>query len=354
MKRPTLELWERQERLARDSLRRRQKRMGVRRGPRESWYVQPGELLRAPQHIDITRGSGKELAKFLRALATTVLDLRTPVRLDFSRTESFYPAGAILLFAEVDRIVTLSDLPKPITIIEPVQRRPREVLKQIGFHLITGDSSDVVPERDDVVYWKATKGLDQSGDKLAILEVVAERVNQEETKQVALKGLWRGVSEAVGNSCEHAYKKPRRDGFQGLSDTRWWMFTQLRNSLFTVAVCDLGCGYRETIGETLPEKFVAALTTSLGGGNRDSLAIHTAMEYGRSGTHQSERGKGSRDAMSVLERHGAGELMILSNSGWMHYEFSGGKQRKMSHGDVGIDMRGTVVWWKLPLSEGEA
>lgn len=311
----------------------------------------PGEYIRAPSKFDITRGSGVEVGKFLRALATTVLSMRKPVRIDFRLTESFYPAATILLYAEIDRLVSSSDLPKPITLLDPRLRRPREVLKQIGLHEITGDRCDVIPERQDVVYWKATKGLDQSGERLAMLEVVAERANAAHSHQIELSGIWRGVSEAVSNSAEHAYKFARLDGFAGLSHTRWWMFTQLREGIFTVSVCDLGCGYQATIDQTIPESFSAMIKSKLGKGNRDAIAIATAMEYGRSGTKKTERGKGSRDAISVLEKHGAGELMIASNTGWMRYTFSGGKEISQSQGELAIDLKGTIVWWKLPLKE---
>lgn len=317
--------------------------------PLPNRYVIPGERLRAPARFDITRGSGKEVVKFLRALEASVLRLRIPVRIDFTHTETFYPAATVLLFAEVDRLVTMSPLAKPVSIIDPRARRPREVLKQIGIHEITGDRCDVIPEREDVVYWKATKGLDQSGENLAMLEVVAQRVNAEHAQQLEVSGAWRGVSEAVANSVEHAYKAPRSDGFQGLPNTRWWMFTQLRQGTFTMAVCDLGCGYRATIAQSLPEQFVAEIAARFGGENRDAIAIRTAMEYGRSGTRRTERGKGSRDAFSVVQKHGRGELLILSNTGWMQYVFRDGKLTDEAQGDLGIDIRGTVVWWKLPL-----
>lgn len=351
MKKPTPELWARQERLARYRFLERLARRGRNQSFRGQKYVPPGEVLKAPHRFDLTRGSGLEVAKFLRAMARTVLFMNLPVRLDFRFTEAFYPAATILLFAEVDRLASSSSLAKPVTLVDPRLRRPREVLKQIGLHELTRDRCDIVPERRDVVYWRATKGLNQSGDRLAILEVVAERANKEHANQVALSGIWRGVSEAVANSVEHAYKQPRADGFAGLPDTRWWMFTQLRDATFTVAVCDLGCGYRATINETLPEAFVATVTSKFRGGNRDAIAIHTAMEYGRSGTKRTERGKGSRDAISVLETHGAGELMIMSNTGWMKYSFLGGKEASRELGDLGIDIKGTIIWWKLPLKE---
>ncbi|MDM0018363.1 hypothetical protein [Variovorax saccharolyticus] len=349
MKKPTIALKERQIRLAAYRARERFLRAGRRRVPQANRYVAPGELIKAPTRVDVTKGSGREVVKFLRALATTVLVNKMPVRLDFRLTETFYPAGTIMLYAEIDRIATMSELPKPVTIIDPRARRPREVLKQIGLHEITGDKCDVVPEREDVVYWKATKGVDQSGEKLAMLEVVAERVNAAHAQQLELSGAWRGVSEAVANSVEHAYKLPRADGFTGLPDTRWWMFTQLRQGTFTMAVCDLGCGYRATIAQTVPEQFLAEVVARFAGGNRDAIAIRAAMEYGRTGTKKTERGKGSRDALSVVQKHGAGELIIFSNTGWMRYVFRGGEQVDEFQGDLGIDIRGTIVWWKLPL-----
>lgn len=352
MKKPSHKLWLRQERRSKRCLRQRLKRSSKCWKPTALRYVRPGKVLRAPLKIDVTRGSGVELGKFLRALDATVLKLGIPTVLDFRQTETFYPAGAIRLFAEVDRIVSLSSLPKPISIRDPWQRRPREVLKQIGIHEITKDRCDVVPTREDVVYWRATKGRDQSGSTPGqMLEVVAAKVNREHTAQLELSGVWRGVSEAVANSVDHAYRVPRADGFAGLAETKWWMFTQLRENVFTMAVCDLGCGYRATINSTLPEQFIAAMAEAFGRGNRDCMAIHAAMEYGRSGTKATERGKGSRDAMSVIEKHGAGELVILSNTGWLRYTYDQDSGWSQFSDEIGIDLQGTIVWWKLPLKE---
>lgn len=351
MKKPTPYLYRRQARLA--VLRDRQRRRHAERQyvPPQNRFVRPGSTLMAPIKFDAIRSEGLEVLKFLRAMAHTVLKLKIPVILDFRRTTIFFPVTTIYLFAEIDRVVALSELDKPITIIDPRLRRPREVLKQIGIHEITGDNCDIIPEREDVVYWKATKGRDQSGTDLAVLEVVAKRVNRDHAENLQLSGLWRGVSEAVGNSVEHAYKVPREDGFQGLDDTRWWMFTQLRSGTFTVAVCDLGCGYRKTIAETLPQKFVLDLAAAFKGTNADAVAILTAMEYGKTSTRLTERGKGSRDALSVLLKHGRGDLMIVSNTGWVQYTASGNNPLAETRGSLTIDIRGTIIWWKLPIGD---
>jgi hypothetical protein len=354
MKRPTQELRIRLLRLARYRINERLKRKARLYSPKKNRYVPPGELIKAPTRFNLTLGAGADVVKFLRAVAHTVLKMHKQVRLDFKRTDSFQVPGAILLFAEINRIVALSDLTKPITIIDPMYRRPREVLKQIEIHRLTGDSCDVVPTRDDVVFWKATRGATQSGEDLGpILEFVAERANKRHTRQVELSGIWRGVSEAVANVVDHAYSKPREDGFNGLDETKWWMFTQIRDQRFTAAVCDLGCGYRATINQNIPERFRTRIAEIFAGHNRDSLAIQTAMEYGRSGTREGNRGKGSRDALSVLESHGNGQLYILSNTGWIQYHLNGGKQEKVEWGEIGIDIKGTIIWWNLPLRDDD-
>lgn len=352
MKRPTLKLWLRQERLARYRLTERIGRSGKRRISPSNRYVRPGELIKAPKSFNLIKGSGLEVGKFLRAVAHSVLVNKQQVRLDFKNTEQFHVPGTILLFAELDRIISTSELTKPVSIIDPFRRRPREVLKQIGIHRLTGDRCDIIPEREDVVYWKATKGNTQSGDTYgSLVEAIAERANRDHAKQLEVSGLWRSVNEAIANSIDHAYKKPRYDNFPGLNETKWWMFSQIKDGVFTLAVCDLGCGYAKTISETIPEKFVATIASTFLGTNRDALSIDTAMEYGRSGTHQSNRGKGSRDVLSLLQKHGDGELVVLSNSGWMRYEYQNREERNKSNGALGIDIGGTIVWWKLPLKE---
>ncbi|WP_343734482.1 hypothetical protein [Acidovorax sp.] len=351
MKKPSIELWIRQWRLAKyrsKAHRRSKKRHYIKPA---SKYVAPGEVIRAPSVFRLAGYYGVSVSKFLKAVARSVLDLKIATKLDFRNTTIFHQEAAILLFADLDRIANLAVIEKPLTIINPIARRPREVLKQVGMHDITGDVCNVIPSRQDVVYWKSTKGLDQSGSNLAVLEVVAEKVNKEHADQLVLDKLWRGVSEAVANSVDHAYKFPRFDGFQGLKDTRWWMFTQLRDGVFNVAVCDLGCGYGATIGHTIPEKFVSEFRSILFDENKDVFSISTALAYGRSGTKQSERGKGSRDAFSVIEGHGEGTLLIMSNRGYVEHTFSSGKVTKKVTGGLEISIGGTIVMWKLPLKE---
>ena len=353
MKRITVKDKLRFKRLSRFRLESRIKRKSRCSGSLLNKFVRPAKSIKAPKSFDLNNNvSGAEVLKFIRAISNAVLDKKIQIELNFKDTEQFYVPATILLYAELDRIISQSELTKPVSIKDPFRRRPREVLKQIGIHALTGDKSDVVPVRDDVIYWKATKGLNQSGDTYgSLVEAIAERANKDHAKQLEVSGVWRSVNEAIANTVDHAYMKPRYDGFNGLESTKWWMFSQIKDAVFSLAVCDLGCGYRQTINETLPEQFIASIKSSLKWNNRDAIAIETAMEYGRSGTNEGNRGKGSRDVLSLLKKHGDGELVVLSNTGWVRYVYSNHKEVKKSNGELKMDIGGTIVLWKLPLAE---
>lgn len=337
-------------RLASYSERKRKKRKKLKYTSVKNRFVKPLERISAPIKFNLTNGDGVEVVKFLKAVSNRVLNQKKSAVLDFKNTEFFYVPGAILLFAELNRVINLSEIQKPITIISPYKPKPREVMKQIGIYQLTADNCDVIPSKDDVIFWKATKGATQTGDSLGpLLEFVTERANNEQTRQIEVKGLWRGVSEAVANTIDHAYTFPRADKFEGLKETKWWMFTQLKGARFAIAICDLGCGYKQTINHTIPESFSSIWKKTFGGQNQDSTAIKIAMEYGRSGTKDTNRGKGSKDALSVLKKHGSGTLVILSNTGWVKYKVDDNENEIVIQGNIEIDIGGTIVWWDLPI-----
>jgi hypothetical protein len=347
VKKPSRWQRERRIRIARKRARRRNRKT-VKRKVETRAFPHERNLFTVPWRFDIGGPTGRQVRAFLDSVCLSVA-AGNHVRLDFRDTKIMYPAATILLYAEIDRLVTTSTLAKPITIVPPKSQRVREVLKQIGIYDLTKDASTTIPSRQDVVYWQQAKGKDQSGQNMRVLEVVAERVKAEHGSNIILDSLWRGVSEAVSNSVEHAYKHPRRDGFQGLAETKWWVFTQVKDGIFFVVVCDLGCGYQATIGETISEKLIAEIASLFPGKNRDAIAIETAMAFGRSGTGEGNRGLGSRDAISVLERHRNGELAIMSNTGTVHYRYDGGILTQRNQSGLGFSINGTILWWKLPL-----
>jgi hypothetical protein len=182
-----------------------------------------------------------------------------------------------------------------------------------------------------------------------MLESIADKVNQRYKDSLEVSKVWKGVSEAVNNAQEHAYSKPRQDGFEGMRDYKWWLLTQLRNERFTAAVCDLGCGYSETLKPEMWEGFLNSAARVINSGNKHTDAIEAAMEYGRSRTRLSERGRGSRDALTLLERHENGELFILSHGGYVLYKRLEGVTSKPKSFKLDFEVPGTIIWWNLPL-----
>ena len=182
-----------------------------------------------------------------------------------------------------------------------------------------------------------------------LLDHVAEIVEKRISDQIQSSKIWAGLSEAIANSVEHAYQEERGDGFQHAPIGGWWMFTQIRDGVFTGAVCDLGIGYRRTMPKTLPEILIrfASLFPHM---NPDALAIQAAMEYGATRTRQSNRGKGSRDALGVLTAHGSGELLIVSGTAGVRYTVTlGAPTPVITVLPIEMNTQSTMVWWKLPI-----
>jgi hypothetical protein len=315
----------------------------------------PRKAILAPRAFDLTRGSGTHVMAFLQAIEQRVLLEKRRVKLDFRQTKSFYVPGALMLYAALSKIIAQASMSKPVTIVPPratlVGNAARQVMRQVGLYDLTHDVVNVRPDREDVIYWKMSKGLTQSGDQLAMLETLAEKIKDIDKLKLQSKDLWRGVTEAVNNTSDHAYEYPRIDGFTGLTDVRWWLLTQLRGKMFTAAVCDLGCGYSKTLKPETLEWFTGLPNKLMGKDNADTRAMQAAMEYGRSRTKLSERGKGSRCALALLEKHGHGELYLLSNSGCLHYECINGVALLKQVTPLAFDIKGTIIWWNLHLGD---
>ncbi len=317
-------------------------------------YVQPSDRIYAPAVVGLQGENGRDLIKFIRAIQQRVIAGGQSTVLDFSRTKKIYAPGALLMYAELDRAIALSTHHKPITVKPPRLSLPRQVLKQLEIPALCGDTLDIVPDRDDVVFWRCTRGADQSGEVPGtLISRVADRANEFIARSLRAEDVWRGVSEAIINTTEHAYSEALDRQVPAHPSNKWWLLTNVKGSSFTAAVCDTGIGYRRTTLRTIPAEFRAWVGQTFGGQNADISAIRAAMEYGKSRTGLDERGKGSRDALSVLKRHGSGELAMISNQGQVYYKLEAGQEEPVVETtNLHIDIRATLVWWHLPLNEG--
>lgn len=339
--------------LAHERFRRRLRRSKCMMPDPRHVHIDASDWITAPAVIGWHGNDLRALIKFIRAMQQRVVHQGETTILDFTGTAKIAAPGALLLYAEIDRAIALSKLPKPITIKPPRDTLPRQVFKQLEFLALTGDSLDIVPDRDDVVYWRCTRGADQSGDQPGeLISRVADKANGFVAQSLRAEDVWRGVSEAIVNSTEHAYSEELDGTVPPHPFNKWWLLTNVKEGAFTAAVCDTGVGYRKTTLRTIPDEFRALLRRAFAGQNADISAIRTAMEYGKSRTGLDERGKGSRDALSVLKRHGTGELAMISNRGQVFYKLESGQDEpSVEMTNLPMDIRATLVWWHLPLNE---
>lgn len=289
----------------------------------------------------------------IRAMQEKTLSRKGVITLDCSKVTHVYPDGAIRLFAEIDRLKALSSHPRPIKIIPPKNTRSRQVFKQLDFLSLTDSDTQIKLNREDVIYWRCTAGHDQSGSVQGeFLSRVTDKANETSSTPIVLSDIWPGVSEAIINTTEHAYfQKSSRPDLDPIKN-KWWLLTSLKDTNFSALVCDLGVGYRETVNRSIPEDVLNMLKNALLIGNSDTDALQLAMRYGRSRTGKNERGKGSRDALSILNSHGKGELMVISRKGLIKYKYdkeTGELSPTITRLDV--DINATIVWWSLPLAE---
>lgn len=327
----------------------------------------PRKILIAPQHIDLYRKDNYE------ALCSFLIEFRSAasqnsgVIVSFRNTETITAAGGILFLSEVDRAVTKYGRQRVKAIRPPstTAKHGRKIqlvesiLNQIGFFTLLGDKNRNCPTYHNVECWRSAQGIKADGQVAGELlnTVPAEFLDQDK-----LKGLYRGVIEALSNSVEHAYPSGRSDGRDAL-DRRWWMFTAITESALVVLVCDLGVGIPVTIKNTQPRGFLQHLLSMVRLGNAndpdnatDADLIEAATLVKRTRTAKTHRGLGGSDLRQLVEGSKAipstknSGLSIYSNKGRFrlyHRDGTGITSEKRDHRN---SILGTIVEWSIEVN----
>lgn len=289
---------------------------------------------------------GHERTVFLKSLSVLrnqVGVLGEDVRLDFTATVKLHAEGMLLFFAELKRLLFLTQGRVEITCTLPHNSKVAQVLKKLGVLDLLGVKADVIPVDHDVVNWRAASGH-------LVLGAKYEDILQDFDGEIApplQANLYTGLTEAMTNVLNHAYDLPRNDGLN-VTETRknWWMFSHERDDILSVVFCDLGAG----IPRTLPLKRRSVWNRLWRKGLRsDSEIIKFAVKDSVSRTRKSHRGKGLRQIVQVINGVVAAEAAVFSNNGSLVMR-SGGKTRVQEYTD---SIMGTLIFWRIPLQVKE-
>lgn len=274
------------------------------------------------------------------------------VFLDFSETEKITAAAMLSLLAEVDQHTRVSAHGyRAINFNHPQDEKVESILKQVGFYDLLRKNKRDTKDFDDVVYWKYTSGV--CSEPFLAQQTIQEI--RKELEQKASKKLYRGFSEAMANSVEHAYSSNRcLDKIDPSTATeKWWCFAAIKDEKLIVVICDKGVGIPNTLPKT-QAGFLQQIFELLGIKDRtDSAFIKASSNLRETKTGLANRGKGIHDMKAVIDAHGDGVLTIFSNRGCYGYRGNSG-----SFSDFVIDykhsVRGTIIEWSLPLKDKAA
>lgn len=312
-----------------------------RRGPVD--YIR----LRAPTEIDIGRADRREyLLRFLRDLRLAALNGGSGITIDFRFTQKAWPAGMLLLVAEIDRALRMMIDRRLLRCNYPADPLMEQVFQQIGLLTLLG-----LPQRCDVVdemakHWRYATGVVMES---ALAGQSLERYDGKIAEPIR-SGLYAGMIEAMANTIHHAYAEARNDGVRLYRERRWWMFSQEKDGRLSIAICDLGIGIPRSLPTTKtfsPESIVEMLKSIGGWDKPDASAIRAAVRLGQSSTNQANRGKGLSEVLDAVSNTKDGSAAIFSNRGF--YGVAADRAEPVDR-EYPESIYGTVVEWHVPLS----
>jgi hypothetical protein len=284
----------------------------------------------------------QELAKFIKTYKATMLQGNGGAIVDFSVTEKIYPAGGLLVHAELDRISRLVKDRRRLLCKPAKNFVTDQVLKQVGMYKSLDHNSDTPTIDQSVVHWRNATGIKAQGEEgWSVVQ------NSEGDLSEALQGsLYKGITEALTNAVHHAYQANRKDGTNIQGDKRWWMFSQQREGFLTIVSCDLGIGIPNSLPLKNDSKLNKLLTT-FKGDRSDVQSIKVATELGTTSTLEDNRGFGLSQILDAARKAEHGGCIIYSNKGQYGFASDG----RVIENQYSSSIYGTLIEWRVPLTE---
>lgn len=264
---------------------------------------------------------------------------KQPIIIDFTNTVKIFPHAMLYLFSELNNLINLYPLLK-VRCIPARNTKVNHVLDQIGLFKLCYYKFISNIEYDDVIHWRSISGIKVIGPAFDLL------IDPHEELPVLPYGLdiYGACIEATKNAFIHAYIGKRELSPVAFNKCAWWMFSQLRDNILTIAICDLGVGIPATLPKTNPS--LVARIGKLFSGTLDAHLIKEAINEPSSRTGKSYRGNGLKKIADIARNNLGATLAIHSGRGYV--EIARGKLWTSHYKQP---FPGTLVVWKLPMEK---
>lgn len=304
----------------------------------------------SPPQIDLS-DNYDEAVQFLMQFRNWSESCRRRQRfyVDLRPLRTITPAGALMLAAELDRWGRIHGRKARAYDAEAWDPSVRATLWHMGFFgLFESKSKEANFGADEsdlkMIFLPLYGGEDTNGRPFLNLRDMIERHTGKLRNRLS---IYQGVSEAITNVRQHAYRE--RSGLK-----RWWMsasFDKERSAL-TIMVLDHGRGIPSTLGRRGAKESIRQYLKSLGPIiNDDGKMIEAAMQLGRSSVEEDYRGHGlSRDIRQIVNTFsGRARLRIFSNKGQYVFTRDGSGRTSVQTTTKKYSLQGTFVEWRFEL-----
>lgn len=158
--------------------------------------------------------------------------------------------------------------------------------------------------------------------------------------------LHSGLGEAITNVSHHAYPLPQ----YGNEPKNWYLtasFDEGKREL-KISFYDQGIGIPNTLPSSTMGEYVQKYLRRLKLGRHDAIMIRAALAYGRTRTHEEDRGKGLQDMLNFIRQVGSGYLSIISAKGLCKVDIKEMKESVKTH-RFDNALPGTLIIWSVAI-----
>lgn len=264
--------------------------------------------------------------------------------LDFTNVELAAPAATLYVAAEVDRWRQATSAWNRPRVYDFDNWKPhiRRFFRDLGMF----DLLQVVNQPDDPPSVSHTRVLRMRRNNILDPDSVSQLRDELHVLCGSIPNrlsFFDALCEAMNNVIHHAYQDPDPHEWPRIQDG-WWMTADFdpRNHMLRIAFLDQGVGIPARLPRSGFYELLDGILHRLGGRNDDAARIEAALQYGRSSTRQSNRGKGFHDMQMFVDGNPLNWMRVLSGYGECVYR--DGSWNATQHTERVV---GTIVEWSL-------